>query len=90
VWVVSSEWLTIMRSTDWKCFYCGKSISSKKHRTIDHIVAVTKNGPNNILNLVPCCRSCNSSKGDRDVFDWIKYKNLELSEHKLRIIGGIK
>ena len=31
--------------------------------TIDHVVSVKAGGSNHPKNLMPCCRSCNSSKG---------------------------
>ena len=34
--------------------------------TRDHIVAISRGGPNTIGNLRPLCFSCNSKKGDRD------------------------
>jgi hypothetical protein len=54
-----------------RCVYCG----STGELTWDHIIPQKVNAPkdckvNEIHNLVPCCKKCNSSKGARDVFAW--------------------
>lgn len=36
---------------------------------IDHVVPLSRGGSNALDNLVPCCTSCNSSKGARLVAD---------------------
>jgi 5-methylcytosine-specific restriction endonuclease McrA len=41
------------------CSYCGVS----PIWTLDHVKPVNKGGTNSFENLVPCCDSCNSSKG---------------------------
>jgi 5-methylcytosine-specific restriction endonuclease McrA len=73
------EWLYLMKSTDWTCFYCGRSIGGRHStiRTMDHIVPVSKGGVTTISNLVPCCRSCNSSKSNAMVDVWL-YKHPEI------------
>lgn len=48
-----------------KCVYCGEPATQ-----VDHIVPVSKGGTDDVSNLVPACRSCNSSKGNRDVDEW--------------------
>ena len=48
------------------CIYCG----STKNLTFDHIIPVSRGGPDIPSNLVLACSKCNSSKGDRDVFEW--------------------
>jgi hypothetical protein len=34
------------------------------------VVPIASGGKNNVKNLIPCCRKCNSSKGTKDVADW--------------------
>jgi hypothetical protein len=49
-----------------ECVYCGADSD-----TLDHVLAKT-NGGGNRGNVVPACRSCNSSKNDYDVREWIE------------------
>lgn len=48
------------------CAYCGKPSD-----TTDHIIPKSKGGPDIKQNLVPCCKSCNSSKKDKDIADFL-------------------
>lgn len=48
------------------CVYCGKN----KSNTIDHIKPLSQGGSNNFENLIACCVSCNSKKGDRSLIKW--------------------
>lgn len=57
-----------------KCVYCG----SIERLSMDHIIPISRAGVDPRVrellespdNCVPACRKCNSSKGDRDVFEW--------------------
>ena len=49
-----------------QCAYCSAAAS-----TWDHIVPVSKGGRTEPGNIVPACVSCNSSKKDVDVFEWL-------------------
>lgn len=49
-----------------KCVYCGKPAN-----TVDHIIPKAKGGEDLVWNLVPCCKSCNSSKKDKDLADFL-------------------
>ncbi len=49
------------------CTYCGAG----EDLTCDHIVPLVRGGTNDPENLVTACRSCNSSKGDRLLEDWL-------------------
>ena len=43
-----------------KCQYCGRSAES-----IDHVIPRSKGGAHEWVNVVACCRRCNTYKGDR-------------------------
>lgn len=50
------------------CAYCQLAMATE----IDHIVPVTKGGTNDRDNLVPACRSCNASKNDKTLTEWME------------------
>lgn len=49
------------------CVYCG----SKERLTLDHVIPISKGGETSIKNLVVACQRCNTSKGDKNVLDWL-------------------
>jgi len=52
------------------CLYCG----DKEDLTIDHIVPLNGGGPHCQDNLVIACRSCNASKSDTPLEEWIQMR----------------
>lgn len=62
------------------CCYCG----SKDRIHIDHLIPQIKGGQDGTDNLVWACRSCNSSKGARDVLVWLESKGWQPSILLLR------
>lgn len=57
---------------DWRelepgdCAYCFGPADSW-----DHVVPMSRGGPNDVSNLVPCCRDCNHDKRNRTPDEWI-------------------
>lgn len=62
--VTAEEWQEILRLHGNRCFYCG----SGGPLEMDHVTAVTKGGRHDKSNIVPACKPCNSSKGNRHMF----------------------
>lgn len=49
------------------CFYCGKLVD-RDEATIDHVVPLSKGGPNAPGNKVIACHKCNQAKADEVPF----------------------
>jgi 5-methylcytosine-specific restriction endonuclease McrA len=60
----------LKQAFDQSCVYCG----SKEKLTIDHIIPLARDGAHDIANLLPCCKSCNSSKNCSPVQSWYRSK----------------
>lgn len=54
------------------CVYCGKI---QPNLEIDHIEPIHNGGHHREDNLIPCCRSCNASKGIKPIADWVYDKH---------------
>lgn len=54
------------------CIYCG----STKAVALDHVVSRNSGGRETGDNIVYACRSCNSSKGDRDLLEWRQQRGI--------------
>lgn len=55
-----------------RCVYCG----STENLSVDHLFPRIKGGADNVENLVCSCKSCNSSKGKKDLVVWYKERGL--------------
>ena len=54
-----------------RCSYCGAT----NDLALDHIFPQKYGGKDAGDNLIYACRSCNSSKGKKDLMEWMEYKN---------------
>jgi 5-methylcytosine-specific restriction endonuclease McrA len=66
------EWENRLIEFNFSCAYCYRNeCELNKKLTIDHIIPISKGGLNIIENIVPSCFSCNSSKGSKDVDEYL-------------------
>ena len=59
--LTNEEWRDILALFDYRCAYC-HTPSDRLER--DHIIPVSKDGPNTKTNIAPSCRRCNMRKHD--------------------------
>ena len=63
------------------CAYCGESNSTLQR---DCVLPVSRGGRYTLANVVPACRSCNSSKCNSEVTGWLRRKRLDERTFLLR------
>ena len=98
---VSTLFADVMMMPSDQCVYCGATPPPKLHG--DHLIPRHRGGPESGDNLVWACRSCNSSKNDRDLLEWYaakddfptvslmrRYLKLALAEAESRGILGVQ
>lgn len=65
-----------------ECIFCG----SKKELTVEHLLPRSRHGPDIPDNAVWVCKSCNSAKGDRRLYEFYglenRYKIPRIAEGK--------
>ena len=60
--VTEAEWQSIIAKYDGCCAYCGRS---DRPLEMDHAIPISHGGGHVASNIVPACKPCNSSKGNR-------------------------
>ncbi len=67
VGLTAAQWTGILDWFDHRCAYCHRK-ATKLDR--DHVIALSAGGLDEPENIVPCCRSCNGSKGAKKLLLW--------------------
>src|SRR3990170_933860 len=60
--VTLEEWRAICAQFDHRCAYCHRLVVPLEQ---DHVVPISRGGSHTPDNIVPACKPCNSSKGNR-------------------------
>ena len=73
--LTQQQWIKIKDDFNNSCCYCGlteeesyRKFNEQLHQ--EHFVPLTSGGGYTHNNIIPACRSCNSSKNNQDFFDW--------------------
>lgn len=59
------DWMSILESYNHRCAYCLREFGAQLRPSMDHFIPLSKGGLHAASNVVPACRSCNSSKHNR-------------------------
>lgn len=81
-WIRPERRLGIYMRDKFTCLYCGRDCSQMAAAEfgLDHLIPCSKGGTNENTNLVTACRSCNSSRGNRDLAECALGGTLERIE----------
>jgi len=71
---LSDEQWAALKSAWGGCAYCG---ASDKALQRDCVLAISRGGRYTLENVVPACRSCNTSKCNDEVTGWMRRKRLD-------------
>jgi 5-methylcytosine-specific restriction endonuclease McrA len=75
-----AQW-TALKAAWGGCAYCGASSTPLQR---DCVLALSRGGRYTLGNVVPVCRSCNTSKCNAEVTGWLRRKRLDERAFLLR------
>lgn len=76
------QWEDIKEVFNNSCCYCGKELPLEQ----EHFIALTKFGEYSHNNIICACKSCNSSKHDKNFFDWYPKQSYYSKQREKRIL----
>ncbi len=77
------QWLFICSHFDECCAYCGNGEKLAQ----EHFVPLSFGGEYTHNNIIPACITCNSSKGNKNFFDWYRTKEFYDKERERKILS---
>lgn len=85
------QWIRAKQDFNNQCAYCGKSeekhlkeFGEELHQ--EHFIPLKENGEYTHNNIIPACKSCNSSKRDKDFFEWYPKQEFYSNEREQFIL----
>lgn len=96
--LTEEQWSEIKKKFNSRCAYCGmtekehiKRFNERLHQ--EHFIPLSSKGEYSHNNIITACRSCNSSKGDKDFFEWYStYEHYDKAKEKfiLEYLGYVE
>jgi 5-methylcytosine-specific restriction endonuclease McrA len=78
---LSADQWAVLKAAWGGCAYCGASTTQLQR---DCVLALSRGGRYTLGNVVPVCRSCNTSKCNAEVTGWLRRKRLDERAFLLR------
>lgn len=80
--LTSEQWVTIKRTFNYGCAYCGR----KDPLSQEHFIPLNSGGEYTHDNIIPACKSCNSSKQDKSFFEWYPQQEFYSKTRERKIL----
>lgn len=93
--LTEEQWKQIKQDFDHQCAYCGMSEEEhlkKFNETLhqEHFIPLSESGEYTHNNIIPACKSCNSSKNNSDFFEWYPQQEFYSKEKEKKILEYLK
>lgn len=77
------DWKESLKHFNYRCAYC----DSTEHLEQEHIRPLTRGGSHTKSNIIPACRSCNSSKRQSTLEEWYHNQPFYSKEREMKILS---
>lgn len=93
--LTEEQWISIKEKFNNSCAYCGmteeehlKQFGEQLHQ--EHFIPLSNGGGYTHNNIIPACKSCNSSKWNNNFFDWYPKQEFYSEEKENFILNYLK
>jgi hypothetical protein len=83
--LTEAQWSESCHFFDYHCAYCGTGPIQER----EHIVPVSDGGGYTAANIIPSCKRCNTSKGNRPLVKWYPEQPYFSKERLAKIIAWV-